>query len=82
MQTLTALQQVNADYERKFEGMKLIEFVNGRPLAELVPILRQRVDKYAEVPTEQDVEFEIDYALRAMVDIARHRLALSNLGNI
>ncbi|KAI8619160.1 Oxo-4-hydroxy-4-carboxy-5-ureidoimidazoline decarboxylase [Chytriomyces sp. MP71] len=65
------LVQINEGYEIKF-GFKLVEFVNGRSRAELVPVLQKRLDD-----GERDSELQI--GLKAMMDIARDRLRKVNI---
>ncbi|KAI8829853.1 Oxo-4-hydroxy-4-carboxy-5-ureidoimidazoline decarboxylase [Chytriomyces cf. hyalinus JEL632] len=63
------LARINREYEEKF-GFKLVEFVNGRSKAGLVPVLQKRLDS-------GEVESEMATALTAMMDIARDRLRKS-----
>ncbi len=58
------LGRLNRAYEEKF-GFRFVVFVNRRPRAELVPILRERL-----VHTRED---ELDTALEQLVAIARNR---------
>lgn len=58
------LARLNRAYEEKF-GFRFVVFVNRRPRAELVPILRERL-----VRTRKD---ELDTALEELVAIARDR---------
>jgi 2-oxo-4-hydroxy-4-carboxy--5-ureidoimidazoline (OHCU) decarboxylase len=53
-------------YEERF-GFPFVEFVAGRPLDQIVPVLRQRLTNSPEV--------ELQTALQAMVDIAASRVA-------
>jgi 2-oxo-4-hydroxy-4-carboxy--5-ureidoimidazoline (OHCU) decarboxylase len=50
--TLRTLQLLNAEYERTF-GFRFVVFVNGRPRAEIVPVLQQRLrrTRYEELAT-------------------------------
>jgi 2-oxo-4-hydroxy-4-carboxy-5-ureidoimidazoline decarboxylase len=64
--TLEQLAELNAAYEAKY-GFRFIVFVNGRSRAEIVPILKDRLDH-----GERDKEIRI--ALEAMLAIARDRL--------
>jgi len=61
-----ALLALGQQYEERF-GFPFVEFVAGRPLADIVPVLRRRL---ANTP-----EAELDTALRAVVDIAADRAA-------
>jgi len=58
------LDRLNRAYEERF-GFRFVVFVNRRPRAELVPILRERLDC-----TRED---ELDTALEELVAIARDR---------
>jgi 2-oxo-4-hydroxy-4-carboxy--5-ureidoimidazoline (OHCU) decarboxylase len=61
---LAELAELNRAYEEKF-GFRFIVFVNGRPRAELVPVLRERL--------EHTRDEELDTALHELVAIARDR---------
>ena len=61
-----ALLALGQQYEERF-GFPFVEFVAGRPLADIVPVLRRRL---ANTP-----EAELDTALRAVLDIAADRAA-------
>ena len=58
------LDELNRRYEEKF-GFRFVVFVNRRPKSEIVPILRQRLQRTREQ--------ELDTALRELVAIARDR---------
>jgi 2-oxo-4-hydroxy-4-carboxy--5-ureidoimidazoline (OHCU) decarboxylase len=58
------LAELNRAYEAKF-GFRFVVFVNGRPKRELVPILRQRL--------ERSREEELATALDELVSIAEDR---------
>ena len=62
---LPELDRLNAEYERRF-GFRFVVFVNRRPKAEIVEVLRRRLDRSREE--------EMDEGLRAIVDIAEDRL--------
>jgi 2-oxo-4-hydroxy-4-carboxy--5-ureidoimidazoline (OHCU) decarboxylase len=62
------LASLNAEYERRF-GFRFVVFVNGRSKAELVDVLRARVDNSRED--------ELQAGVRAVFQIARVRLAAS-----
>jgi 2-oxo-4-hydroxy-4-carboxy--5-ureidoimidazoline (OHCU) decarboxylase len=62
---LPALEQLNAEYERRF-GFRFVVFVNHRSKAEILDVLRRRLQRS---PQE-----EMDEGLRAIVDIAEARL--------
>lgn len=59
------LDRLNAEYERRF-GFRFVVFVNRRPKAEIVEVLRRRLHRSREE--------EMDEGLRAIVDIAEDRL--------
>jgi OHCU decarboxylase len=59
------LAELNDAYEAKF-GFRFVVFVNGRSKAEIVPVLRARI--------ERDRDTEKRTALEDMVSIARDRL--------
>jgi len=61
---LAELATLNRAYEKTF-GFRFIVFVNGRSRAELVPVLRQRLQRTREE--------ELDTALHELVAIARDR---------
>lgn len=61
---LPELDRLNAEYERRF-GFRFVVFVNRRPKAEMVEVLRQRLRRSREQ--------ELEDGLRAIVDIAEDR---------
>ena len=61
---LAELARLNEEYERRF-GFEFVVFVNGRTRAELVPVLRERL--------ERDREAELETGLRELCAIARQR---------
>src|SRR5438874_11763837 len=63
-ETLAELERLNIEYEERF-GFRFVVFVNRRPKSEIVPILRERL--------ERSREQELDTALRELVAIARDR---------
>jgi 2-oxo-4-hydroxy-4-carboxy--5-ureidoimidazoline (OHCU) decarboxylase len=58
------LDQLNRAYEERF-GFRFVVFVNRRPRAELVPVLRERLERARDE--------ELDTALHELVAIARDR---------
>jgi 2-oxo-4-hydroxy-4-carboxy--5-ureidoimidazoline (OHCU) decarboxylase len=62
--TLAELEQLNSEYEKRF-GFRFVVFVNRRPKSEIVPILRERL--------ERSREEELDTAVRELVAIAEDR---------
>jgi hypothetical protein len=63
-EVLAMLADLNRAYEDKF-GFRFIVFVNGRSRAELLPVLRKRL--------EHTREEELDTALHELVAIAKDR---------
>ena len=63
-ETLAELARLNAEYERRF-GFRFVVFVNRRPKSELVPILRERLERTREQ--------ELDTAVQELVAIAEDR---------
>jgi 2-oxo-4-hydroxy-4-carboxy--5-ureidoimidazoline (OHCU) decarboxylase len=61
---LAELAQLNRRYEERF-GFRFVVFVNGRPKAEIVPLLRERLDR----PREE----ELKTGLQELVAIAGDR---------
>ena len=62
---LPELERLNAEYERRF-GFRFVVFVNRRSKAEILEVLRRRLDRLRDE--------EMDEGLRAVVDIAEDRL--------
>jgi 2-oxo-4-hydroxy-4-carboxy--5-ureidoimidazoline (OHCU) decarboxylase len=63
-ETLATLERLNAEYEERF-GFRFVVFVNCRPKSEIVPILRERL--------ERSREQELDTAVQELVAIAEDR---------
>jgi 2-oxo-4-hydroxy-4-carboxy--5-ureidoimidazoline (OHCU) decarboxylase len=63
-EVLEELARLNDEYERRF-GFEFVVFVNGRTRAELLPVLRQRLER-----TRGE---ELETGLRALCAIARDR---------
>jgi 2-oxo-4-hydroxy-4-carboxy--5-ureidoimidazoline (OHCU) decarboxylase len=63
-ETLAELGRLNAEYEQRF-GFRFVVFVNRRPKSEIVPILRERLER----PREE----ELDTAVQELVAIAEDR---------
>ena len=61
---LEELDRLNGEYERRF-GFRFVVFVNGRPRREIVPVLRERL--------ERTLEEELETALGELVAIAGER---------
>jgi 2-oxo-4-hydroxy-4-carboxy--5-ureidoimidazoline (OHCU) decarboxylase len=63
-ETLAELERLNDEYEERF-GFRFVVFVNRRPKSEIVPILRERLDRSRED--------ELDTAVKELVAIAEDR---------
>ena len=63
-EVLAELETLNHAYEQKF-GFRFVVFVNRRPRSELVPILRERLERTREE--------ELDAGLNALIEIAKDR---------
>jgi 2-oxo-4-hydroxy-4-carboxy--5-ureidoimidazoline (OHCU) decarboxylase len=61
---LAELDELNRTYEDKF-GFRFVVFVNKRPRREIVPVLRERMERTREE--------ELDTAVKELVAIARDR---------
>jgi len=61
---LAELAELNRAYEEKF-GFRFVVFVNRRPKSEILPILRERI--------ERGREEELETALQELVSIAQDR---------
>ena len=61
---LEELARLNDEYERRF-GFEFVVFVDGRTRAELLPVLRERLEN-----TRSE---ELETGLRALCAIARDR---------
>jgi 2-oxo-4-hydroxy-4-carboxy--5-ureidoimidazoline (OHCU) decarboxylase len=62
--TLAELERLNREYEDRF-GFRFVVFVNRRPKKEIVPILRERLNRSREE--------ELDTAVQELVAIAEDR---------
>jgi 2-oxo-4-hydroxy-4-carboxy--5-ureidoimidazoline (OHCU) decarboxylase len=62
--TLAELRRLNAEYEKRF-GFRFVVFVNRRPKSEIVPILRERLERTRDE--------ELDTAVQELVAIAEDR---------
>ncbi len=63
-EVLEELARLNDEYERRF-GFEFVVFVDGRTRAELLPVLRERLER-----TRAE---ELETGLRALCEIARAR---------
>ena len=62
--TLAELARLNAEYEQRF-GFRFVVFVDRRPKAEILDVLRERLERTQEA--------ELETALSELVAIARDR---------
>jgi 2-oxo-4-hydroxy-4-carboxy--5-ureidoimidazoline (OHCU) decarboxylase len=62
--TLAELAELNRRYEERF-GFRFVVFVNRRPKADIVPVVRERLERTRDE--------ELDTALAELVAIARDR---------
>jgi 2-oxo-4-hydroxy-4-carboxy--5-ureidoimidazoline (OHCU) decarboxylase len=60
---LTELAELNAAYEEKF-GFRFVVFVNGRPRREIVPVLRERLER----PREEELSTGVDELVQIAVN--------------
>ena len=60
---LAELADLNAAYETKF-GFRFVVFVNGRPRREIVPILRERLQR----SPDEELSTAVDELIRIAVD--------------
>ena len=63
-ETLAELARLNLEYEQRF-GFRFVVFVNRRPKSEIVPILRERLERTRDE--------ELDTAVNELVAIAEDR---------
>jgi 2-oxo-4-hydroxy-4-carboxy--5-ureidoimidazoline (OHCU) decarboxylase len=63
-ETLAELERLNSKYEERF-GFRFVVFVNRRPKSEIVPILRDRLERTRDE--------ELDTAVHELVAIAEDR---------
>lgn len=66
------LAALNDEYERAFPGLRYVVFVAGRPRSVIMGDMKQRI-------AEGDIEQERRRAFDAMCDIAKDRVAKSNI---
>jgi 2-oxo-4-hydroxy-4-carboxy--5-ureidoimidazoline (OHCU) decarboxylase len=64
LETLAELARLNAEYERRF-GFRFVVFVNRRPKAEILDVLRARIERTREE--------ELNTAVNELVAIAEDR---------
>ncbi|OJJ61942.1 hypothetical protein ASPSYDRAFT_54888 [Aspergillus sydowii CBS 593.65] len=60
------LRALNAEYEKKFPGLRFVTFVNNRSRDVIMEEMRQRIDR-------GDFEKETEEVIQAMCDIAKSR---------
>jgi 2-oxo-4-hydroxy-4-carboxy--5-ureidoimidazoline (OHCU) decarboxylase len=61
-EVLAELAELNARYEERF-GFRFVVFVNGRPRREIVPILRERLERSREQELETAVDELVQIAI-------------------
>jgi 2-oxo-4-hydroxy-4-carboxy--5-ureidoimidazoline (OHCU) decarboxylase len=59
---LAELARLNAEYERRF-GFRFVVFVNRRPRREIVPILRERMQRTREEELSTAVDELVSIAI-------------------
>jgi 2-oxo-4-hydroxy-4-carboxy--5-ureidoimidazoline (OHCU) decarboxylase len=59
---LAELADLNRAYERKF-GFRFVVFVNGRPRREIVPVLRERIERTRQEELETGVDELVQIAV-------------------
>ena len=59
---LAELAGLNAEYERRF-GFRFVVFVNGRPRREIVPVLRERMQRTREEELQTAVDELVQIAI-------------------
>src|SRR4051794_18635795 len=62
-EVLAELAELNRAYEERF-GFRFVVFVNGRPRRDIVPILRERLDR----TREQELETAVDELVQIAVN--------------
>jgi 2-oxo-4-hydroxy-4-carboxy--5-ureidoimidazoline (OHCU) decarboxylase len=62
-EVLAELAQLNAEYEERF-GFRFVVFVNRRPRREIVPILRERMQR----TREEELATAVDELVRIAID--------------
>jgi len=62
-QVLAELAELNRAYEQKF-GFRFVVFVAGRPRREIVPVLRERLER----TREQELETGVDELVQIAID--------------
>jgi 2-oxo-4-hydroxy-4-carboxy--5-ureidoimidazoline (OHCU) decarboxylase len=62
-EVLAELARLNADYEEKF-GFRFVVFVNRRPRREIVPVLRERLER----TREEELATGVDELVRIAID--------------
>jgi len=67
-EVLAELARLNAEYERQ-HGFRFVVFVNRRPKAEILEVLKTRIDR----PTDAELETALDQLVAIAEDRWRHR---------
>ena len=60
---LAELASLNAEYEKRF-GFRFVVFVNGRPRREIVPVLRERMQR----SREEELRTAVDELVQIAID--------------
>jgi 2-oxo-4-hydroxy-4-carboxy--5-ureidoimidazoline (OHCU) decarboxylase len=61
-EVLAELAELNGAYEQKF-GFRFVVFVNGRPRREIVPVLRERIERTREQELQTGVDELVQIAV-------------------
>jgi 2-oxo-4-hydroxy-4-carboxy--5-ureidoimidazoline (OHCU) decarboxylase len=61
-EVLAELAELNRAYEQKF-GFRFVVFVNGRPRREIVPVLRERIERTSEQELQTGVDELVQIAV-------------------
>jgi 2-oxo-4-hydroxy-4-carboxy--5-ureidoimidazoline (OHCU) decarboxylase len=61
-EVLAELAELNCAYEQKF-GFRFVVFVNGRPRREIVPVLRERIERTREQELQTGVDELVQIAV-------------------
>jgi 2-oxo-4-hydroxy-4-carboxy--5-ureidoimidazoline (OHCU) decarboxylase len=62
-EVLAELARLNAEYEQRF-GFRFVVFVNGRPRREIVPILRERLER----SRDEELATAVDELVQIAID--------------
>jgi 2-oxo-4-hydroxy-4-carboxy--5-ureidoimidazoline (OHCU) decarboxylase len=62
-ETLAELERLNREYEHRF-GFRFVVFVNGRPRREILPVLRERIQR----TREEELSTAVDELVQIAID--------------